>query len=95
MNGLCRSNCSGSGSLIDLSSSSVPMQNFSPHDSQVQMFRGVPQYLSRLRAQSTFPSSQRAKRFSPTSGGYQRIAPLASISMSLKAVVRMYHERRA
>ena len=67
-----------------------------PEDSrpppQTQMGRGVPQYRSRLKAQSTLFSSQLPKRPCLMCSGTQLICSLFASSSPFFSVVRMYQE---
>ena len=75
-------------SISDLSSSTLPIHN-SSLSSFLQIGSGVPQYLERLKFQSTRLSSQLPNRPVPVDSGFQLIVLLSSANRSFTAVVRI------
>ena len=74
MKGRCGSKSSGRSPANSANSSRPPTQTtWSSSSWQTHAGRGVPQYRSRDRAQSTLFSNHSPKRLSPTSGGSQPI----------------------
>ena len=67
-----------------------PAQASAPQASQRQNGRGVPQYRSRLTAQSMLFSSQLPKRPCLMCPGYQLMRSFPAVSPSRWRVVRMY-----
>jgi len=94
-NGLWRSIFSGTFSPFSFSSSMLPIDCVESHSSHIQIFNGVPQYLSLDNDQSILFDSHSWNLPLPTSTGYQFILSLFAMSLSLCSEVFIYQDSLA
>src|SRR5512136_838042 len=81
--------------LLSSSSAAVPMTSIFPHAEQVQMGRGIPQYLCREMHQSLALEIQSANLAEPAQSGYHFTLPTSSSILFRRSEIRRNHCRVA